>query len=150
MRNEKVSTAGGNGPEGFVRYLSKFIVGFLAVSIPLFALVALFLRISPARLTQPFLLLLATAFLVRILVYFAGKNRQRPIVFSLFLSLGVGIYLLVFQLVVIHFGTEFGLIGEEFRGTWFPVALVVSVIVPAIIFFRSKQKTEARLRKAPD
>ena len=139
-----------NWREGFVRYLSKFMVGFLALAIPLFALAALLLRISPARLTQPFLLISATAFLVGILVYFAGKNRQRPIVFSLFLSLGVGIYLLVFQLVVIHFGTEFGLIGEEFRGTWFPVALVVSVIVPAIIFFRSKQKTEARLRKAPD
>ena len=47
--------------------------------------------------------------------------------FSLFLSLGVGIYLLVFQFVVIHFGTEFGLIGEEFRGTWIPAALLISV-----------------------
>jgi len=148
--NEKVSTAGDNGPENFLRYLSKFIVGFLAVSIPLFVLVALFLSISPARLTQPFLLILATAFLVGIVQYFAARNRERPIVFSLFLSLGIGIYLLVFQLVVIHYGTEFGLIGERFGGTWFQVALLVSAIVPPIIFFRSKQRIEARLRKAPD
>lgn len=60
----------------------------------------------------PFLLILATAFLVGPLVYFAGKNKERPIVFSLFISLGVGIYLLVFQLVVIYFRTEFGLIGR--------------------------------------
>jgi hypothetical protein len=146
---EQVRAEDGNEPLRFVRYLLKFIAGFLAVSIPLFALVALFLRISPARLIAPFLLILATSFLVGPLVYFAGKNKERPIVFSLFISLGVGIYLLVFQLVVIYFGTEFGLIGEGFRGTWIPVALLVSVIVPAIIFFRIKQKIESRLRNVP-
>ena len=83
-------------------------------------------------------------------MYFAGKNRERPIVFSLFLSLGVGVYLFVFQFVIIHFGTEFGLLGEQFRATWVPIAALISVIVPAIIFFRSKQKIEARLRNAPD
>jgi hypothetical protein len=146
---EQVRAEDGNEPLRFVRYLLKFIAGFLAVSIPLFALVALFLRISPARLIAPFLLILATSFLVGPLVYFAGKNKERPIVFSLFISLGVGIYLLVFQLVVIYFGTEFGLIGEGFRGTWIPVALLVSVIVPAIIFFRIKQRIESRPRNVP-
>ena len=145
---EHVRAEDGNGPLRFARYLLKFIAGFLAVSIPLFALVVLFLRISPARLIAPFLLILATAFLVGPLVYFAG-NRERPIVFSLFISLGVGIYLLVFQLLVIYFGKEFGLIGEGFRGTWIPVALLVSVIVPAIIFFRIKRRIESRLRNVP-
>jgi hypothetical protein len=83
------------------------------------------------------------------LVYFAGKNKVRPIVLSLFISLGIGIHLLVFQLVVIYFGTEFGLIGEGFRGTWIPVVLLVSIIVPAIIFFRIKQRIESRLRNVP-
>ena len=82
--------------------------------------------------------------------YFAERNRERPIIFSLFLSLGIGIYLLASQLVVIHFGSEFGLIGEEFRGTWLPVALLVSVVVPATIFFRSKQRIEAGIRNMPD
>jgi hypothetical protein len=54
--NEKLSTADGSGPESSVGYLSKFISGFLAVSIPLFALAVLFLHIPPARLTQQFLL----------------------------------------------------------------------------------------------
>ena len=80
----------GNGALRFVRYLLKFTAGFLAVSIPQFALVALFLRISPARLIELFLLILATAFLVGPLVYFAGEKKERPIVFSLFISLGVG------------------------------------------------------------
>jgi hypothetical protein len=79
---EQVRAEDGNGPLRFVRYLLKFIAGFLAVSIPQFALVALFLRISPARLIAPFLLILATAVLVGPLVYFAGKNKDRPIVFS--------------------------------------------------------------------
>jgi hypothetical protein len=70
-------------------------------------------------------------------------------VFSLFISLGVGIYLLVSQLVVIYFGTEFGLIGEGFRETWIPVALLVSLIVPSIIFFRIKQRIESRPRNVP-
>lgn len=148
--NEKATPADGNGPDSFVGYLSKFICVSLAILIPQFVMVALFLHISPGRLTQPFLLILVSAFLTGLLVYLTRRNRGRPIVFSLFISLGVGLYLLVFQLVVIHFGMEFGLIREEFRGTRFPVALLVSVIVPVIIFFRSKQRIEARLRSLPD
>ena len=42
---EQVRAEDGSGPLRFVRYLLKFTAGFLAVSIPQFALVALFLRI---------------------------------------------------------------------------------------------------------
>jgi hypothetical protein len=142
--NEAVSLPG--GPESLVRYLCRFIVGFLAVQIPLFALVALSLRISPARLAQPFLLMFATAFLVGFLVYLARRNRERPVVGSLFLSLGVCIYLLILQLLVVYFGMDCGLIGKESGRTLIPVVPLVSVIASAIIFFRSKQTIETRVR----
>jgi hypothetical protein len=78
---EQVRAEDANGPLRFVRHLLKFTAGFLAVFIPLFALVTLFLRISPARLIEPFLLILATAFLVGPLVYFAEKNKERQLCF---------------------------------------------------------------------
>lgn len=73
----------------------------------------------------------------------AGRQRlQRQ------LPLGVGTYLLVFQFVGIHVGTQFGLIGGEFRRGLIPVALLGSLIVPVTIFFLSKQKIEAKRRNA--
>jgi hypothetical protein len=79
-------------------------------------------------------------------MYFAAMNYWRPKVFSLLLSISVCIYLLVFQFVVFHFGTAFGLIGEEMHRVWIPVALVGTVMVSAIIFFHSKHRIETRQR----
>jgi hypothetical protein len=146
--NDAGSTA--RGTESLLHYLFRFVVGFLVVAVPLFALVALVLRISPARLAQPFLLMFATAFLVGFLVFLARKNRERPVLFSLFLSSGVCIYLFIFQIVVVYFGMDFGLIGKELRKTLIPVAVLVSVIASAIIFFRSKRTIETRVRALPE
>jgi uncharacterized membrane protein YdjX (TVP38/TMEM64 family) len=131
----------------FAGYLSKFVVGFVGISIPTLAFITLVLHVPPTRLIQPFLLILTPAIPVGILMYFAAMNRESPKVFSLLLALSTAITLFVSQLVLIHFGSEFGLISEGLRRVWIPVALLITVLIPTIIFFRSKQQLETEARE---
>lgn len=116
-------------------WLVKVFLGYASLATPTFAILYWALRLSVRQLLPPYFILFVFDAVGVLMMFDARKHIDQPKWFRLRVSVAVFVILFSFLAVVYYFGSEYGLIGPDYRTMTLVTGLLGTGTVSVGMFF---------------